>query len=119
MAKTPVKTPAVTKLKVPAKKPTAVKKPAVVKAVAAKPAAKAPAKKPAAKKVKATVMALDLSGVLAGFFKLGQPARNSRLPGSVDPKVRAQLEAEAKRLKISVSALVAAIVTQYITTLNA
>jgi len=120
--KAPAKKPAATKAapKAPAKKPVATK-PAAAKTArkpVAKPAAKAPAKKPAPK-VKATVMALDLTELLKAFAAGGKSPRNVRLPGSVDVNVKAALIAEAKRLKISVSALTSAIVTQYIATLSA
>lgn len=91
---------------------------ATKKGTAAKPATKAPAKKPAPK-VKATVMALDLTELLKAFAAGGKSPRNVRLPGSVDVNVKAALISEAKRLKISVSALTSAIVTQYIATLSA
>ena len=116
--KAPAKKPAATKAapKAPAK--PAAKKPVATKPAVAKPAAKAPAKKPAPK-VKATVMALDLTELLKAFAAGGKSPRNVRLPGSVDVNVKAALIAEAKRLKISVSALTSAIVTQYIATLSA
>lgn len=105
----PKKTPAKTVAKPAAK--AAAKKPAVKQPTAA---AKTPAKKAVAKK---TTMDLDLTAILESFKVGGKAPRNARLPGSVDDGVKAKLDAEAKRLKVSVSALVAAIVAQYIAAL--
>ena len=124
--KAPVKKPAVAKAPAKATAKPAAKKPVATKAATpkaaakpvAKPAAKTPAKK-TAPKVKATFMAMDLTDLLKAFAAGGKSPRNVRLPGNVDVAVKAALVAEAKRLKISVSSLVAAIVTQYMTTRSA